>query len=85
MQQTVTAGSPPLASPNVRIGIDPGAEISARMDRLPITRHLWMLVFLISLGGFFEVYDLIFTGCVTIRSARRESCDVVRIPYMNNE
>jgi putative MFS transporter len=34
------------------------------MDRLPVTRHLWVLVFLISLGGFFEVYDLIFTGYI---------------------
>src|SRR5258708_1241226 len=64
MQQTVIAGNPPLAAPNVRVGINPGAEISARMDRLPITRHLWMLVFLISVGGFFEVYDLIFTGYI---------------------
>ncbi|BCZ85446.1 MFS transporter (plasmid) [Paraburkholderia terrae] len=64
MQQTVTAGNPPLAAPNVRVGVNPGAEISARVDRLPITRHLWMLVFLISLGGFFEVYDLIFTGYI---------------------
>jgi len=40
------------------------AGVSARMDRLPATRHLWMLVFLISLGGFFEVYDLIFTGYI---------------------
>ncbi|GAB7548878.1 MFS transporter [Cupriavidus sp. 8B] len=64
MQQTVTAGSPARVAPNVRIDINPGAEISARMDRLPITRHLWMLVFLISLGGFFEVYDLIFTGYI---------------------
>ncbi len=64
MQQTVTAGSPPLVTPNVRVGNQPGAEISARMDRLPITRHLWMLVLLISLGGFFEIYDLIFTGYI---------------------
>ncbi|AJY10718.1 MFS transporter [Burkholderia dolosa] len=64
MQQTVTAGGPPLATPNVRVGIQPGADISARMDRLPVTRHLWMLVFLISLGGFFEIYDLIFTGYI---------------------
>jgi putative MFS transporter len=34
------------------------------MDRLPVTRHLWALVFLISLGGFFEIYDLIFTGYI---------------------
>jgi len=40
------------------------AEVSARMDRLPTTRYLWLLVFLISLGGFFEIYDLIFTGYI---------------------
>jgi putative MFS transporter len=64
MQPTVTAESHPLAPPSINVGATPGAEISARMDRLPITRHLWMLVFLISLGGFFEVYDLIFTGYI---------------------
>jgi len=40
------------------------AGISARMDRLPTTRYLWTLVLLLSLGGFFEVYDLIFVGYV---------------------
>jgi MFS transporter, putative metabolite:H+ symporter len=40
------------------------AALSARMDRLPVTRYLWTLVFLISLGGFFEIYDLIFTGYI---------------------
>lgn len=45
-------------------GTDSIRAITARMDRLPITRHLWLLVFLISLGGFFEIYDLIFTGYI---------------------
>lgn len=40
------------------------SAITARMDRLPTTRHLWALVLLISLGGFFEIYDLIFTGYI---------------------
>lgn len=39
-------------------------EISARLDRLPATRHVWALVALLSLGGFFEFYDLFFTGYV---------------------
>jgi len=29
------------------------AELAARLDRLPMTRHIWMLVTLISLGGAF--------------------------------
>lgn len=40
------------------------AEITARLDRLPMTRHLWTMVTLISLGGCFEVYDLFFSGYV---------------------
>ena len=33
------------------------AELAARLDRLPMTRHIWVLVILISLGGGFELYD----------------------------
>ena len=65
MQRTLTTDDA-LAPPLDRA--DPGqvtaAALSARLDRLPATRQLWKLVLLISLGGFFEVYDLIFTGYI---------------------
>ncbi|MGI4939751.1 MAG: MFS transporter [Janthinobacterium lividum] len=41
----------------------PGA-INARLDRLPVTRSTWLLVILLSLGGWFEFYDLFFTAYV---------------------
>eukprot|EP01037_Dinobryon_pediforme_P035371 gene35371-41731_t len=44
--------------------IGSAADITARMDRLPVTRSAWLLVLLISLGGFFEIYDLVFTGYI---------------------
>lgn len=39
-------------------------DIGARLDRLPATRAVWTMVGLISLGGFFEFYDLFLTGYV---------------------
>jgi putative MFS transporter len=39
-------------------------ELAARLDRLPMTRHIWMLVTLISLGGWFELYDLFLTAYI---------------------
>jgi putative MFS transporter len=41
------------------------ATITARLDRLPMSAGLWRLVFLISLGGAFEFYDLFLTAYVT--------------------
>ncbi|HEY4275973.1 MAG TPA: MFS transporter [Rhizomicrobium sp.] len=40
------------------------AEVAARLDRLPMTRGLWRLVVLLSLGGAFEFYDLFLTAYV---------------------
>ncbi|OXI88379.1 MFS transporter [Burkholderia sp. AU33423] len=34
------------------------ASLAARIDRLPATAGIWKLVLFLSVGGFFEVYDL---------------------------
>src|ERR1700737_4112833 len=44
-----------------RVGPD---EISRRLESLPASSYLWRLVMLLSLGGWFEVYDLFFTGYI---------------------
>jgi putative MFS transporter len=41
------------------------AEISARIDRLPATATLWRLIALLSIGGFFELYDLFQTAYIS--------------------
>ncbi|MCL6467297.1 MAG: MFS transporter, partial [Ralstonia sp.] len=64
MQRPLTADSAPTAIAQHDQDTRAATALSSRMDRLPITRNLWMLVLLISLGGFFEVYDLIFTGYI---------------------
>lgn len=40
------------------------AELAARLDRLPSSRHVWKLVTLISLGACFELYDLFLTAYI---------------------
>ncbi len=42
-----------------------GAAITARLDRLPATRTIWRLVVLLSVGGCFELYDLLMTAYVS--------------------
>jgi MFS transporter, putative metabolite:H+ symporter len=44
--------------------VTPAAEITARLDRLPMTRHMWLLVLLISLGGWFDTYAIFLTGSI---------------------
>jgi len=41
------------------------AAITARLDRLPPSRALWLLVVLLSVGACFELYDLLMTGYVS--------------------
>jgi putative MFS transporter len=46
-----------------RPGLDAGS-LSARLDRLPATRTVWKLLGLLSLGLYFELYDLFFTAYI---------------------
>lgn len=41
------------------------ADILARLERLPSSRYMWKLVFLLSLGAFFEIYDLLMTAYIS--------------------
>lgn len=43
----------------------PAPSIAARLDRLPASPTMWKLVTLLSLGAFFEIYDLLMTGYVS--------------------
>jgi putative MFS transporter len=45
-------------------------SISARLDRLPASRAVWTRVALLSLGGFFEFYDIFFSGYIAPGLAR---------------
>ena len=47
--------------------IDPirAAQVSARIDRLPAVATIWRLVALLSIGGFFELYDLFQTAYIS--------------------
>jgi putative MFS transporter len=42
------------------------ASIAARLDRLPPSRYLREIVALISIGGFFELYDLFMNGYIAV-------------------
>ena len=55
----------PAAPPNSGTAGCRPAEITARIDRLPPSRAVWRLVVLLSLGAFFEMYDLFQTAYVS--------------------
>jgi MFS transporter, putative metabolite:H+ symporter len=43
-----------------------GPDVGARLDRLPPTRYVWLLVGLVSFGAFFEIYDLALTAPLSL-------------------
>jgi len=45
---------------------DTAVTVAARLDRLPPSRHTRRLVTMLSLGGWFEFYDLFFTAYVAL-------------------
>jgi putative MFS transporter len=47
------------------VATDRGAEIEARLDRIPASPYLWKLIALLALGGFFEFYELFMTAFVS--------------------
>jgi putative MFS transporter len=42
----------------------PAEKLTARLDRLPMTRTIWKMAFLISLGGFFDLYAISLIGAL---------------------
>src|SRR5580704_4700958 len=59
-----------MRAADIDAGLDSAAlssgpdEISRRLESLPASAYVWRLVILLSLGGWFEVYDLFFTGYI---------------------
>jgi len=52
-------------NPGDRLSVEPlPGSIASRLDRLPATWTIWKFVILLSLGFFFELYDLLYSGYV---------------------
>ncbi|MFM9928375.1 MFS transporter [Variovorax sp. H27-G14] len=56
-----------LSSPSssTASAVDAASLLEQRIDKLPMSRHLWSLVLLLSLGTFFETYELALTSLIS--------------------
>jgi len=48
-----------------RTNVEREAAVEARLDRIPANPYLWKLIALLSLGGFFEFYELFMTAFIS--------------------
>jgi putative MFS transporter len=58
------AADPAASVARLAVAKHGAASIAARMERLPAAAYFWKIIVLVSLGGWFEFYDLIFTGYI---------------------
>ncbi|WLS78541.1 MFS transporter [Erwinia pyri] len=58
MSEVISTGMPPYQLVN-------NGRLSERIDALPASAGLWRFIALLSLGGFFELYDLFQTGYIS--------------------
>src|SRR6202166_2790415 len=58
--------TPKRKSGGMTMAADTTITVAARLDRLPPSRYTRKLITLLSLGGWFEFYDLFFTAYIAI-------------------
>jgi putative MFS transporter len=46
------------------ISRSPADSINARLDRLPSSHTIWLMIVMLALGGWFEYYDMLFTAYI---------------------